>query len=178
MKVISVKILILLSHLRTILVKQKAAVGLLKEFEENIYNPSKYDKSTKIKTNIQPLLRKGIETFEFIIKYKQHYENIFEKNHYSSTDGYAINNYLTLMKKGFEADFWVPPLLRYYDKFDDKDLLDFIKLLDNKFANDWLTGYSPSKRIENVMQLLTLLIRLRVPSKSWKVIALIWMLNI
>ena len=53
------------------------------------------------------------------------------------------------MKKGFEADFWVPPLLRYYDKFDDKDLLDFIKLLDNKFANDWLTGYSPSKRIEN-----------------------------
>lgn len=138
-----------LSHLRTILVKQKAAVGLLKEFEENIYNPSKYDKSTKIKTNIQPLLRKGIETFEFIIKYKQHYEDIFEKNHYSSADGYAINNYLTLMKKGFEADFWVPPLLRYYDKFDDKDLLDFIKLLDNKFANDWLTGYSPSKRIEN-----------------------------
>ena len=137
-----------LSHLRTILVKQKAAVGLLKEFEDNIYNPSKYDKSTKIKTSIKPLLTKGKDTFEFINKYKEHYENIFEKSHYSSTDGYAIDNYLTLMKKGFEADFWVPPLLRYYDKFGEKDLLKFIKLLDNKFANDWLTGYSPSKRIE------------------------------
>lgn len=137
-----------LSHLRTILVKQKAAVGLLKEFEDNIYNPSKYDKSTKIKTSIKPLLTKGKETFNFINKYKEHYESIFEKSHYSSADGYAIDNYLTLMKKGFEADFWIPPLLRYYDKFGEKDLLKFIKLLDNKFANDWLTGYSPSKRIE------------------------------
>lgn len=137
-----------LSHLRTVLVKQKAAVGLLKEFEDNIYNPSKYDKSTKIKTSIKPLLTKGKETFEFINKYKVHYENIFEKSHYSPADGYAVDNYLTLMKKGFEADFWVPPLLRYYDKFAEKDLLRFIKLLDNKFANDWLVGYSPSKRIE------------------------------
>lgn len=138
-----------LSHLRTILVKQKAAVGLLREFEDNIYNPSKYDKSTKIKTSTQPLLRKGKDTFEFVIKYKEHYEDIFEKSHYSTTDGYAIDNYLTLMKKGFEADFWIPPLLRYYDKFGDKDLLKFTKLLDNKFANDWLTGDSPSKRVEN-----------------------------
>ena len=138
-----------LSHLRTILVKQKAAVGLLREFEDNIYNPSKYDKSTKIKTSTQPLLHKGKDTFEFVIKYKEHYEDIFEKSHYSTTDGYAIDNYLTLMKKGFEADFWIPPLLRYYDKFGDKDLLKFTKLLDNKFANDWLTGDSPSKRVEN-----------------------------
>ncbi len=36
-----------LSHLRTILVKQKAAVSLLKEFEDNIYNPKSFDRNTK-----------------------------------------------------------------------------------------------------------------------------------
>lgn len=41
-----------LSHLRTILVKQKAAVSLLKEFEDNIYNPTLYDRATKTKQNL------------------------------------------------------------------------------------------------------------------------------
>ena len=43
-----------LSHLRTILVKQKAAVSLLKEFEDNIYNPRSYDRNTKTYTTPPP----------------------------------------------------------------------------------------------------------------------------
>ncbi len=56
---------IFLSHLRTILVKQKAAVSLLKEFEDNIYNPSSYDRTSRTTTNLPPLLNKGEETFKF-----------------------------------------------------------------------------------------------------------------
>jgi len=139
-----------LSHLRTILVKQKAAVSLLKEFEDNIYNPTSYDRTNKIKTKLPALLNKGEDTFEFVDKYKKHYEQLFENENYDLTGSFELYNYLHLMRKGFEADFWVAPLLRYYDRFKTDQLINFVKALDNKFANDWLVGFTPTKRIENV----------------------------
>ena len=143
-----------LAHLRTILVKQKAAVSLLKEFEDNIYNPIIYDRTTKTNTKLPPRLNKGEDTFKFIDKYKKHYEQLFDNENYSLTNSFELYNYLYLMKKGFEADFWVAPLLRFYDKFKTENLIRFIKLLDNKFANDWLIGYTPTKRIENVNSII------------------------
>jgi hypothetical protein len=139
-----------LSHLRTILVKQKAAVSLLKEFEDNIYNPTSYDRTNKTKTKLPPLLNKGEDTFKFVDKYKKHYEQLFDNENYDLTRSFELNNYLHLMKKGFEADYWVAPLLRFYDKFKTNKLIDFVKALDNKFANDWLVGFTPTTRIENV----------------------------
>lgn len=139
-----------LSHLRTILVKQKAAVSLLKEFEDNIYNPKNYDRNTKKYTNLTPLLQKGEETFKFIDKYKKHYDQLFDQDNYDLTNSFEIYNTLLMMQKGFEADYWIAPLLRFYDKFKTSKLLDFIKKLDNRFANDWLVGKSPTIRIENV----------------------------
>lgn len=139
-----------LSHLRTILVKQKAAVSLLKEFEDNIYNPSSYDRTTKIKNKLPALLNKGEDTFKFVDKYKKFYEQLFDNENYDLTGSFELYNYLLLMKKGFEADFWIAPLLRFYDKFKIDELINFVKALDNKFANDWLVGFPPTKRIENV----------------------------
>ncbi len=139
-----------LSHLRTILVKQKAAVSLLKEFEDNIYHPTSYDRTNKTKTKLPALLNKGEETFKFIDKYKKHYEQLFDNENYDLTSSFELYNYLHLMKKGFEADFWVAPLLKFYDKFKTDRLMNFVKSLDNKFANDWLVGLSPTSRIENI----------------------------
>jgi hypothetical protein len=139
-----------LSHLRTILVKQKAAVSLLKEFEDNIYNPRSFDRNAKTYTKLSPLLQKGEDTFKFIDKYKKHYEQLFDNENYDLTNSFELYNYLYLMKKGFEADYWVAPLLRFYDKFKTNKLIAFVKALDNKFANDWLIGCPPTKRIENV----------------------------
>lgn len=139
-----------LSHLRSILVKQKAAVSLLKEFEDNIYEPKIFDRNTKTYTSLIPLLKKGEDTFIFIEKYKKTYEQLFDFDNYNLANSFELYNYLTLMKTGFEADYWMAPLLRYYDKFKTNKLLDFVKALDNKFANDWLLGYSPTQRIENV----------------------------
>jgi len=143
-----------LSHLRTILVKQKAAVSLLKEFEDNIYNPSSYDRTSKTKTKLPALLNKGEDTFKFVDKYKKHYEQLFDNENYDLTGSFELYNYLHLMKKGFEADFWVAPLLRFYDKFKTDKLINFVKVLDNKFANDWLIGLSPTTRIENVTAII------------------------
>lgn len=137
-----------LSHLRTILVKQKATVSLLKEFEDNIYNPRIYDRNTKEYNKSEPLLKKGEETFDLIIKYKKYYEYLFEEDHFSLQGDYELYNLLLVMRKGFEADFWIAPLLRYYDKYKNNNLIQFVKALDNKFAHDWITGFSPTFRIE------------------------------
>ena len=153
-----------LSHLRTILVKQKAAVSLLKEFEDNIYNPTLYDRATKTKTKLKPLLNKGEDTFKYVDKYKKHYEQLFDNENYDLTSSFELYNYLQLMKKGFEADFWIAPLLRYYDRFKTDRLIDFIKMLDNKFANDWLIGLTPTFRIENVNAIIQAIDDAQIPS--------------
>lgn len=156
---------IFLSHLRTILVKQKASVSLLKEFEDNIYNPSSYDRTSRTKTSLTPLLSKGEETFKFISKYKNHFEQLFDNDNYRLTGSFEIYNYLNLMKNGFEADFWVAPLLRFYDKFTTDQLVNFIKVLDNKFANDWLVGYTITTRIEKVNAIIQSIDDARTPEE-------------
>ena len=139
-----------LSHLRTILVKQKATVSLLKEFETNIYDPSIFDPKTKTYVKIKPLLDKGEKTFAFVEKYFKHYDKLFDQDNYDLSNSFELFNYLQLMQKGFEADLWMAPLLHYFEKFSFNRLIDFVKKLDNKFAADWLLGYSPTERIENI----------------------------
>jgi len=141
---------VFLSHLRSILVKQKAVSSLLKEFEDNIYNPQSFDRNTKKRSKLPPLLKKGEDTFKLIDRYKKHYEQLFENDNDILHENYELNNYLQLMKKGFEADFWIAPLLKYYDKFKTDNLLDFVKKLDNKFASDWIIALTPTNRIQNM----------------------------
>lgn len=143
-----------LSHLRSILVKQKAALGLLKEFEDNIYNPKSYDRKTKTYSSLPPVLKKGEDTFKFIEKYKNYYEQLFDQDNYNLLNSFEIFNTLLLMQRGFEADYWIAPLLRYYDKFNTKNLLNFIQKLERKFANDWLVRKTPTIRIENINSII------------------------
>lgn len=138
-----------LSHLRTVLVKQKAGYNLLKEYEDNIYAPKEFDRNTKTYTSKPPLLTKGKATFDFIERYYKHYLSLFEDDNYSLTSSFEFYNQLTLMRFGFEADYWIAPLLRYYEKYKTKELLKFLYLLDAKFSTDWIIGLSPTKRIEN-----------------------------
>lgn len=139
-----------LSQIRTILVKTKANLTLLKEFEENIYNPKSFDRSTKIFTPLTPLIQKGEDTFKFIKKYYDNYTELFDKDNYSFDNSFKFKNLLTIMEKGLEADYWVAPILRYFDKFKSVRIIEFMELLDNKFSADWITGLSPTVRIENV----------------------------
>lgn len=139
-----------LSHIRTILVKSKAGYNLLKEFEENIYNPREFDREIKEYKGKPALLTKGKETFDFIGKYHEHYKFLFEDENYQINNNFEFHNLIVLMEKGFEADFWIAPLLRYYDKFRTNNLVEFLKKLDNKFSSDWIIGLTPTSRIENV----------------------------
>jgi uncharacterized protein with ParB-like and HNH nuclease domain len=143
-----------LSHLRTIVVKTKANISLLKEYEDNIYSPKEYDPNTKLYNAKPPLLQKGNATFDFIDRYFEHYQALFENNNFSLENNYEFDNLSTLMLRGLEADYWKAALLKYYDKFKTNNLLEFLKALDNKFSADWIIGLSPTARIENINSII------------------------
>ena len=137
-----------LSYIRTILVKEKARNNLLKEFEDNIYKPKVFNKTTKLYERSAPLLKQGKETFEFIEKYKQHNDQIFSGNNYYVTNNWAFDNLINLLIDTAISDIWVPPLLAYRESFGDNHIYEFLLKLDNKFSGDWIARETPTTRIE------------------------------
>lgn len=129
-----------LSYIRTLLVKQRAKTSLLKEFEDVVYGKG--------------LLSRGIETFEYIEKYKEVYEELFETSHLTTTGNYKLDNILFYMKEGFEADYWVTAVMRYFEKFKYEGLIEFIELFDAKFSFDWITKVYATRRIDNVNEII------------------------
>lgn len=125
-----------LSHLQSILTKEKARLNLLDEFEKNVFKANK--------------LNKGKDFFDFVKKYKEHYEFLFDSN-----QSLELKNLIKLMQVGFVSDLWVAPLLRYYDKFGKENLVDFAKKLNNKFASDWIANLTPTTRIYNMNEIIT-----------------------
>jgi hypothetical protein len=127
-------------------VKDKARLSLIKEFEEKIYNPKERDKAIDQKKPV--LLKKGRETFELIDRYLGHYRTLLGGQNYDETGGsFEFDNLIKVMLTGLPATDWVPPLLRYFDKFEYQRILEFLKRLDNKFSADWICQYTPTDRI-------------------------------
>lgn len=135
-----------LAHLRTILVKEKARLNLLQEFEDKIYEPKEKDKATG---QIKPvLLRKGKPTFELVEIYLAHYKQLLGGANYNVCKSFAFDNLIKVMQTGLPATDWIPPLLAYYNKFGDDQILEFLKKLNAKFAGDWLSQKTPTDRID------------------------------
>lgn len=143
-----------MSHIRTILVKRKAALNLLKEFEDNVYSNRVYNRTTKSYETRTPLLTRGRQTFEYIDDFYNIYIKLFDSFHPDGKDDFAAYNYLKLMSYGLGADYWVAPVMDYYKRYKTDRLLDFIKLVDKKISADWIISLSPTKRIENMNAIL------------------------
>ena len=78
-----------LSHVRTILVKDKARLNLLQEYEDKIYDPKEKDKATGQKKPV--LLKKGRETFQLTERYLNHYRTILGGQNYDETGLVALS---------------------------------------------------------------------------------------
>ncbi|RQS57439.1 DUF262 domain-containing protein [Burkholderia sp. Bp8963] len=142
-----------LNHLRTILLKDKARLNLLQEFEDKIYSPKEKDKSTGQKK--PALLEKGKPTFQFIERYLKYYSTLLGGGNYDDTGStFEFDNLIKVMVTGLPSSDWIPPLLRYFDRFKHDRLLDFLVLLDNKFSSDWIAQYTPTERIENMNEVI------------------------
>jgi hypothetical protein len=135
-----------LAHLRTILVKEKARLNLLQEFEGKIYDPKEKDKVTGQPKPV--LLKKGKPTFQLVEKYLADYKLLLSSSNYDVCQSFAFDNLISVMRTGLFATDWIPPLLAYYDKFRQKRLLEFLHKLNAKFAGDWLSQKTPTDRIE------------------------------
>lgn len=135
-----------LAHLRTILVKEKARLNLLQEFEDRMYEPKEKDKATG---QIKPvLLKKGKATFELVENYLAHYTQLLGGANYNVCKSFAFDNLIKVMQTGLPSTDWIPPLLVYYNKFGDERVLEFLKKLNTKFAGDWMSQKTPTDRID------------------------------
>jgi len=135
-----------LGHIRTMLVKEKARTGLLQEFEEKIYKP---------RTKKSPvLLEKGKATFDMVARHRKHFETLFSNENFKPQFQHQLDNLIFIMSEGFPSTDWIPPMLMYFDKFRFEQLLEFLECLDNRFSSDWIQGYTPTERIEEMNDLL------------------------
>lgn len=144
-----------LGHIRTILVKDKARGNLLQEFEDKIYEPKEKDKSTG---KLKPvLLSKGKATFTLIERYLEYYRQLFSGANYDVSNSWEFDNLIQVMLIGLPATDWVPPLLRFYDRFSNEGLMEFLKALSCKFSADWIVGKTPTDRIASMNELIKLI---------------------
>ena len=139
-----------LNFIRTILVKEKAKSTLLNEFKEKIYEP----KDGKTGVQLSPLLRRGEDTFAFIKRYLEGYQSLFAPNHTDVLGDYRFDNLMTIMQVAVSSSDWVPPLLRYHDKFKTVGLMVFFEKLVRKFIADWVSQLTPTDRIEQMNRVL------------------------
>ena len=127
-----------LSFVRTILLKNKPSSNLLDEYEKNIY-----------KKNI---LKKCKNTIDFLIELDGIYDKIIDLNDENLSNEYK--NLVTIMKLGLHSDEWIPTVLSYFLKFEYYNLDEFIKKLEYKFIGDLMSNVSPSKRRENLNNII------------------------
>lgn len=154
-----------LNYLRTILVKDKARLNLLQEFEQKIYNPTEREKATGQKK--PALLKKGKETFQLIERYLKHYNTLLGGSNYDDAGrSFQFDNLVKVMLTGLPSTDWLPPLLCYFDRFEHDLILEFLTKLDNKFSADWIAQYSPTDRIENMSQVIRAIEAARTPADA------------
>ena len=127
-----------LSFVRTILLKNKPSSNLLDEYEKNIYQKN--------------LLKKGKNTIDFLIELDGIYDKIIDLNDENLSNEYK--NLVTIMKLGLHSDEWIPTVLSYFLKFEYYNLDEFIKKLEYKFIGDLMSNVSPSKRRENLNNII------------------------
>lgn len=127
-----------LSFVRTILLKNKPLSNLLDEYEKNIYQKN--------------ILKKGKNTIDFLIELDGIYDKIIDLNDENLSNEYK--NLVTIMKLGLHSDEWIPTVLSYFLKFEYYNLDEFIKKLEYKFIGDLMSNVSPSKRRENLNNII------------------------
>lgn len=136
-----------LSHIRAILIKQKARATLLNEFENIIYNKD------------NPLLSKGLSTIDFIERYYNIYRKIvlLDEHEQGSTNkelGIEYKNLINILNAAFSSTDWMPPLLVYYDKFKETRLLEFLKRMEEKALCDIICRESPTRRMDSFYKII------------------------
>ncbi len=141
-----------IGYARTILLKEKARLNLVNEFEKKIY----------LKKN--PLLEKGKETFDYVLGLKDDYSYLMDGNT-KLNKNYEFDNLIKVMDHGLPSSDWIPSLLAFHKKYRINKLYDFLILLDNKFSSDWIIGLTPTQRLERMNELIKMIEKSKKPEE-------------
>ena len=98
------------------------------------------------------ILKKGKNTIDFLIELDEIYDKIIDLNDENLSNEYK--NLVTIMKIGLHSDEWIPAVMSYFLKFEYYNLDKFIKKLEYKFVGDLMSNVSPSKRRENLNNII------------------------
>lgn len=126
-----------LSYVRTLYVKTKAKLGLLEEYNKNIFKTGK--------------LKMGKDFFESIKSYYNIYNSIIQLDNNNNCE---YCNLINVLNSGNLPTDWVPVIMSYYKKYKEQDLTAFAKKLACKAIADMVCGESPTKRIENLNKIM------------------------
>jgi uncharacterized protein with ParB-like and HNH nuclease domain len=125
-----------ISHIRMIKKKEKAKLGIYEEYQE--------------------LFRRGVlERGAVFFKYVKEIADIYDEKVLnpevrlrSKEDESRYKNIINIMREFLPFSDWIPPLIAFYYKFrDDEVLFDFLLRLEKKFVTEWLAGFTPTGRI-------------------------------
>jgi len=136
----------LLSYIRMIYAKEKARRSLHEEFDKL------YDNR---------VIEKGENFFKLVESYADIYKSKVLSPEVSTRVKEKANRYTVLidiMRKHIPFSEWIPPLLAFYNKFHDDELLvDFLIKLEKKVFIEWAAGFSVTERITSFSRIIRLI---------------------
>ena len=100
-------------------------------------------------------------------RYLDHYKTLQSGQNYDEIGNFRFDNLIKVMLTTLPATDWLPPLMRYYDKFRDHQLHEFLTKLDNKFSADWISQLSPTDRIEAMNLIIRMIDEAESPSRCY-----------
>ena len=126
-----------LLYVRNMILKSRVKTNLLDEYENNIFKTG--------------LLKRGDDFFKYVFKTYEIYDKII-----NLTDNYdiAFGNFIRVLLGSMQNTEWIPSVLLYYQKFQDKGLLAYTKKVVCKNIADSICGESPSSRIDALNKIM------------------------
>ncbi|WP_053241238.1 HNH endonuclease family protein [Clostridium sp. DMHC 10] len=99
---------------------------------------------------------KGKDFIEYLNDYKAIYEKlILDKDVLNgNSEDIEYKNLLNIMTDFLPSTDWIPPILYYYKRFKEENIFEFVKVLEKKFAADWILGATSTKRVVNMNSIL------------------------
>lgn len=132
-----------IGFIRTIKLKEKAKLSIYDEYRKLIY--------------AKGLLKRGKDYFDYLKEISEIYsDKIIDAEivaHESKKNEYK--NIVSLLLRYIPFIDWVPPLIAFYQKFrNDELLLPFVLKLEKKVFIEWTAGFSATERITSLNKLI------------------------
>ena len=126
-----------LLYVRNIILKSRVRTNLLDEYENNIFKAGK--------------LKRGDAFFELVFKIYEIFDKVINL---TDNDDVAFGNLIRILLSSMQNTEWIPSILLYYMKFQNKGLLSFTKRVVCKNIADSICGESPSSRIDALNKIM------------------------